>query len=93
MLATRPTGTNMYVYPSYRTYADMAGEELFSKYQTLIYLGASASAEFFADIALSPFEAVKVPFFNLPAQCREEWALHPGSLHVVLPSARFFVTS
>lgn len=31
-----------------------------SKYQTLIFLAGSASAEFFADIALSPFEAVKV---------------------------------
>ncbi len=38
----------------------MAGEELVSKYQTLIFLAGSASAEFFADIALSPFEAVKV---------------------------------
>lgn len=38
----------------------MAGEEIASKYQTLIFLAGSASAEFFADIALSPFEAVKV---------------------------------
>ena len=38
----------------------MAGEELFSKYQTIIYLAGSASAEFFADMALAPFEAVKV---------------------------------
>ena len=44
----------------HRTYADMAGEELFKKYQTLIYLAGSASAEVFADIALCPFEAVKV---------------------------------
>lgn len=43
-----------------RTYADMAGEELVAKYQTLIFLAGSASAEFFADMALSPFEAVKV---------------------------------
>lgn len=43
-----------------RTYADMAGEELFNKYQTVIFLAGSASAEFFADIALAPFEAVKV---------------------------------
>jgi solute carrier family 25 (mitochondrial phosphate transporter), member 3 len=28
--------------------------------KTLVYLAASASAEFFADIALCPFEAVKV---------------------------------
>lgn len=30
------------------------------KYKTLLYLTASASAEFIADIALCPFEAVKV---------------------------------
>ena len=48
-----------------RTYADAAGEETFKKYKTLIYLAGSASAEFFADIALCPFEAIKVgvPFF------------------------------
>lgn len=38
----------------------MAGEEVAKKYQTLIFLAGSASAEFFADIALCPFEAVKV---------------------------------
>lgn len=38
----------------------MAGEEVAKKYQNLIYLAGSASAEFFADIALCPFEAVKV---------------------------------
>jgi solute carrier family 25 phosphate transporter 3 len=38
----------------------MAGEEMAKKYQTLIFLAGSASAEFFADIALCPFEAVKV---------------------------------
>jgi hypothetical protein len=37
----------------------MAGPEVSKKYQTLIYLAGSASAEFFADIALCPFEAVK----------------------------------
>jgi len=49
-----------------KTYADMAGEELFSKYQTIIYLAGSASAEFFADIALAPFEAVKVAVQTRP---------------------------
>jgi solute carrier family 25 phosphate transporter 3 len=49
-----------------KTYADMAGEETFKKYQTLIYLSASASAEFFADIALCPFEAVKVKVQTVP---------------------------
>jgi hypothetical protein len=42
----------------------MAGEELVAKYQTLIFLAGSASAEFFADMALSPFEAVKVRCCN-----------------------------
>lgn len=43
-----------------KTYADLAGEENAHRYKTGLYLAASASAEFFADIALCPFEAVKV---------------------------------
>lgn len=43
-----------------RTYSEMAGEETAKKYQQAIYLAGSASAEFFADIALCPFEATKV---------------------------------
>ena len=42
------------------TYANMAGEENAYKYRSLIYLAGSASAEFFADIALCPMEMVKV---------------------------------
>lgn len=38
----------------------MAGEEAAHKYKTSLYLVASASAEFIADIGLCPFEAVKV---------------------------------
>merc|ERR1711902_334881 len=38
----------------------MIGEENTYLYKTSLYLAASASAEFFADIALSPMEAVKV---------------------------------
>lgn len=38
----------------------MVGEENAYKYKTWLYLAGSASAEFFADIALCPFEAVKV---------------------------------
>jgi solute carrier family 25 phosphate transporter 3 len=38
----------------------MAGPETFEKYKTPIYLAGSASAEFFADIGLCAFEAVKV---------------------------------
>jgi hypothetical protein len=45
---------------STRTYSDMVGAETAHKYQTFVYLAGSASAEFFADIGLCPFEAVKV---------------------------------
>merc|ERR1719189_728225 len=41
-------------------YAGMMGEENTYLYRTSLYLIASASAEFFADIALCPMEAVKV---------------------------------
>ncbi|KAI5729636.1 hypothetical protein M8J76_004818 [Diaphorina citri] len=41
-------------------YSDILGEEAAYLYRTGLYLAASASAEFFADIALSPFEAIKV---------------------------------
>jgi solute carrier family 25 (mitochondrial phosphate transporter), member 3 len=50
-----------------KTYSDMAGEEVAKKYQNLIYLAGSASAEFFADIALCPFEAVKVTAGHMAA--------------------------
>lgn len=43
-----------------KTYSDLAGAENAAKYKTGLYLVASASAEFIADIALCPFEAVKV---------------------------------
>ena len=38
----------------------MVGPENAVKYKTWVYLAGSASAEFFADIGLCPFEAVKV---------------------------------
>lgn len=41
-------------------YAAMLGEELSYEYRTSLYLAASASAEFFADIGLAPLEAAKV---------------------------------
>ncbi|KAI9866570.1 MAG: Mitochondrial phosphate carrier protein 3, mitochondrial [Trichoglossum hirsutum] len=41
-------------------YSDLAGAENAYRYKTSLYLAASASAEFIADIALCPFEAVKV---------------------------------
>jgi solute carrier family 25 phosphate transporter 3 len=41
-------------------YSDLVGPEKAAHWKTSVYLAASASAEFFADIALCPFEAVKV---------------------------------
>ena len=38
----------------------MVGPENAKKYQTLVFMAGSASAEFFADIGLCPWEAVKV---------------------------------
>ncbi|KAF2085300.1 mitochondrial phosphate carrier protein [Saccharata proteae CBS 121410] len=48
-------------YGLYEVFKYYYGEKLFpSANKTVVYLGASASAEFFADMALCPFEAVKV---------------------------------
>ncbi|KAF8456224.1 mitochondrial carrier domain-containing protein [Terfezia claveryi] len=41
-------------------YYDLLGPEKAYKYKTWVYLAGSASAEFIADVALCPFEAVKV---------------------------------
>ena len=45
-------------------YGGLMGEEMAYQYMTPLYLIASASAEFFADIALCPMEAVKVSTFS-----------------------------
>ena len=47
-------------------YGGFLGEENAFLYRTGLYLAASASAEFFADIALSPMEAVKVRVQTMP---------------------------
>jgi len=47
-------------------YADAMGEENAFLYRTTLYLAASASAEFFADIALAPMEACKVRIQTQP---------------------------
>jgi len=47
-------------------YGNMMGEENAYLYRTSLYLVASASAEFFADIALSPMEACKVRIQTMP---------------------------
>lgn len=43
-----------------KTYTDLVGIEYANKYKTGVYLAASASAEFLADIALCPWETIKV---------------------------------
>jgi len=48
-------------------YSTMAGQENAQKYRGLIWLAGSASAEFFADIALCPMEMVKVKIQTSPA--------------------------
>merc|ERR1711913_266319 len=57
-------------------YSGIIGEENTYLYRTSLYLAASASAEFFADIALSPMESVKVriqtsPVGTFPTTLRE----------------------
>jgi len=48
-------------YGFYEVFKNLYGDRLFpNANKTLIYLGASASAEFLADLALCPFEAIKV---------------------------------
>uniref|UniRef100_A0A0N4ZB83 Phosphate carrier protein, mitochondrial n=1 Tax=Parastrongyloides trichosuri TaxID=131310 RepID=A0A0N4ZB83_PARTI len=47
-------------------YADALGEEKAYLYRTYLYLAASASAEFFADILLAPMEATKVRIQTSP---------------------------
>ncbi|KAK3082356.1 hypothetical protein LTS18_004268 [Coniosporium uncinatum] len=48
-------------YGFYETFKYIYGDQLFpTAPKTIVFLGASASAEFLADIALCPFEAVKV---------------------------------
>ncbi|KPJ11186.1 Phosphate carrier protein, mitochondrial [Papilio machaon] len=57
-------------------YSDMLDAETAYVYRTFVYLAASASAEVFADIALSPFEAVKVRIQTMPGfanTMREAW--------------------
>ncbi|OMO85512.1 hypothetical protein CCACVL1_10136 [Corchorus capsularis] len=51
-------------------YSDLVGPEYFAKYKTLIYLAGSASAEVIADVALCPFEAVKVRVQTQPGFAR-----------------------
>lgn len=47
-------------------YSNMAGEQNAAKYKPIIWLAGSASAEFFADMALCPLEMVKVKIQTSP---------------------------
>jgi solute carrier family 25 phosphate transporter 3 len=58
-------------------YSGALGEELSYTQRIPMYLAASASAEFFADIGLAPFEAMKVRIQTMPgyaANMREAFA-------------------
>jgi len=57
-------------------YSTLAGEENAFKYRGLIYLAGSASAEFFADVALCPWEMMKVKI-----QSSEAGTFPTGSHH------------
>jgi len=48
-------------------YSNLAGQEATEKYKGVIWLAGSASAEFFADIALCPLEMTKVKIQTSPA--------------------------
>lgn len=43
-----------------KQYSDLVGPNIAEEFKTVVYAAASASAEFFADIALCPFETIKV---------------------------------
>jgi solute carrier family 25 (mitochondrial phosphate transporter), member 3 len=60
----------MFKYGLYEVFKDMymnaAGQEASEKYKGAIWLAGSASAEFFADIALCPLEMTKVKIQTSP---------------------------
>lgn len=55
-------GAGKYGFYEYfkKTYSDAVGPEYANKYKTGVFLAASASAEFLADLALCPLEMIKV---------------------------------
>lgn len=61
-------------------YSGFIGEENTFLYRTSLYLAASASAEFFADIALSPMESAKVRMQTSPV------GTFPRTLRGALPT-------
>jgi len=58
-----------YEYFKYK-FSKAVGEENAIKYRDLVYISASASAEFIADLAFCPFEAVKVRVQTKPGYAR-----------------------
>ncbi|KAI8533360.1 hypothetical protein RHMOL_Rhmol10G0002800 [Rhododendron molle] len=67
-------------------YSDIAGPEYVLKYKTLIYLAALASVEFIADIALCPFEAVKL-FLRIYCSCLLK---HNGAVYIFSNPCRLY---
>ncbi|KAG5617614.1 hypothetical protein H5410_017438 [Solanum commersonii] len=65
-------GASKYGFYEYfkKYYSDLASAENAVMYKTLIYLAGSASAEVIADVALCPFEAVKVRVQTQPGFAR-----------------------
>ncbi|KAI9702490.1 MAG: hypothetical protein M1836_000970 [Candelina mexicana] len=66
-------------YGFYEVFKYIYGDQMFPNMnKTVVYLGASASAEFLADVALCPFEAIKVRMqTTLPpyaSNMREGWS-------------------
>lgn len=51
-------------------FSGLVGQENAKKYKDLVYIAASASAEVIADVALCPFEAVKVRVQTNPSYAR-----------------------
>ncbi|MFS7940277.1 putative mitochondrial carrier domain superfamily [Helianthus anomalus] len=72
LLGYSAQGASKYGFYEYfkKTYSDIAGPEYATKYKTLIYLAGSASAEIIADVALCPFEAVKIRVQTQPGFAR-----------------------
>jgi solute carrier family 25 phosphate transporter 3 len=51
-------------------YAGLVGEENAANFRSLLYAAASASAEFIADVALCPMEAIKVRMQTSPPEAK-----------------------
>jgi len=70
-------------------YMNAAGEENANKYKGLIWLAGSASAEFFADIALCPMEMVKVKVQTSPTGTWPSKLVPATSKMMSTPGTRF----